>query len=730
MSGGGYAAGASGWQIAADGSAEFNTLTARGAFRASVFQYQEVAAVGGQLLVANAGIVRAAVTTPASAAQCFSLDVVDPEVGHAAQFAADDILRVQTWNGSALISAWGTVTAVTDCTTYYRYTVRLEAGTSQAIPARAAVVSYGTAAAGGGIINVGAGTCSPYIDAFTTGAAPWTSITPQVRLGNLSGIAGLSGYGLYTNNGNIYGGVVRSNTFDCTTGSCFGLACGLLQLGGCCGGVTKAGLCWDGAALGIYGSATIAGGTIGGFTISPTFICTCCAGMASYTGCGCIVMWAGCSTAASAPFRIEAQGVVNAQTIQGNSATYYVVSGNTCIWSPLVCANALCVMGDAYVSGDVLASTWVCVPITGMSGGVKLLGTCCGGSFTIFNATHNPCIYSPYILTISDGSKGLWLENRTVTDTSGYTGMVIASSLRSDGGCVSNSCIVHIFNGSNLVSWIGPTGNTYSCSCFCAPVICGTTCVCSNCVSGCLVCASTASAGIVLGSTCGCFGYLYVPTGGAVVCRPSAGTTALYGGNLVSSGSSVGVLGDALDGLGVLGRVSSTGCGVTGCSSCCAGYSGFFYGGNFLICLCSTSQAFKVKNLATGTGTAIVVVDAGGQFVCASSARATKCCIAPWALPCDFLDCFEPSRYLYCSGLNGGSPYLVGAIADDMAPWAPWAVRCDHGKPATVAYESLGVAALSGLKIERDERREEDSALWKCIREMRLELDIARGRRS
>jgi hypothetical protein len=130
--------------------------------------------------------------------------------------------------------------------------------------------------------------------------------------------------------------------------------------------------------------------------------------------------------------------------------------------------------------------------------------------------------------------------------------------------------------------------------------------------------------------------------------------------------------------------------------------------------------------VATGSGTAAHLL-ASGQLVCVSSTRASKCCIAPWTIPTDFLDRFEPARFLYRSGLNSGAPFLVGALADDLAPWAPWAVRCDaQGNPATVSDTALATAALSGIKIERDERRAGEAALWSCI--CALELALAKAR--
>lgn len=758
LTGGGYAAGSAGWSISADGAAEFNTITARGAFRASVFQYQEVAAVGGQLLVANAGIVRTAVSTPAGTGSCFTLDVVDPEVGHAAQFAANDILRVQTWNGTALVAAWGTVTAVSDQTTFYRYTVRLESGTSQAIPARAAVVSYGTAAAGGGLLAVGAGTCAPYLDAFTTGATPWTATTVQTRLGNLSGIAGLSGYGLYTNNGNIYGGVVRSNTFDATSGSCFGLAAGVLQLGGTGGGVSKCGMKWDGTTLSIYGAITATSGKIGGFTIAANCIhsyvggvCTVISSSGDIFGCnidtallrvtygeficsGASISWnynttdaayitknclwthqiTGC-TFVTSPIVCGSTCVTGPVVCGTTSVSSPILCATTCVQSPIICASC-CVTGPVVCANCMLLCATSSVSctyfnITGCMNGTGIWATisnCLNNGYGEYDYKEAGTVihYIEMNGSAHESRAGL-MRIRSICDIGFYTGgtneRVRISSAGAVTACVSLSspilcgttcAISPIAIGSTCVcspilcattcvtgAYIYGAGNIYSCTCVCAPALIGSSCVCSSLFTGLSVCTTYGHFACCLTTCAGLFARS-------------------------SSGGGIAVRGCVCDRLNA--------------------FSGMFTGGSFCVALSSTSCCFTVCNVTTGSGTAAHIL-ATGQLVCQSSTRASKCCIAPWELPTDFLDRFEPARFLYRSGLNSGSPFLVGALADDLAPWAPWAVRCDaQGNPATVSDTSLAVAALSGIKIERDERRSDVRDLWSCI--CALELALAKAR--
>jgi hypothetical protein len=59
----GFVSGASGWQIAHGGDAEFNNITARGELRASVFVLGEMHASVGTLMVLEASKIAETVTT-------------------------------------------------------------------------------------------------------------------------------------------------------------------------------------------------------------------------------------------------------------------------------------------------------------------------------------------------------------------------------------------------------------------------------------------------------------------------------------------------------------------------------------------------------------------------------------------------------------------------------------------------------------------------------------------
>jgi hypothetical protein len=73
-----------------------------------------------------------------------------------------------------------------------------------------AIVKYGQSGAGG-IILAGTGTNSPYMDIFTHAGSPWSATTTRARIGNITGLAGVTGtqYGLWTDNG-FFSGVVNA----------------------------------------------------------------------------------------------------------------------------------------------------------------------------------------------------------------------------------------------------------------------------------------------------------------------------------------------------------------------------------------------------------------------------------------------------------------------------------------------------------------------------------------
>ena len=214
----GFVSGLSGWQITAAGNAEFDNLVARGEFHASVFVMDEflvhngtsvLVKSGGRLLNAATSLTTATTHTRTTAASdtrttaaldtrvalsiSFTIDMEDPETGHAQLFSVGDILRVKDWTGSAVYDNWLIVTSIIDNTTYFSYVVYKASGTATTLPKGAMVVDYGQSG-DGGIISTAALSGAPYQDVFSINSTPWASgITGHLRTGKITGVGSAVG---------------------------------------------------------------------------------------------------------------------------------------------------------------------------------------------------------------------------------------------------------------------------------------------------------------------------------------------------------------------------------------------------------------------------------------------------------------------------------------------------------------------------------------------------------
>jgi hypothetical protein len=214
----GFVSGLSGWQITAGGDAEFNNIVARGEFHASTFIMDEflvhngtsvLVKSGGRLLNAATSLTTATTHTRTTAASdtrttaaldtrvalsiSFTIDMEDPETGHAQLFSVGDILRVKDWTGSAVYDNWLIVTSIIDNTTYFSYVVYKVSGTATTLPKGAMVVDYGQSG-DGGIISTAALSGAPYQDVFSINSTPWASgITGHLRTGKITGVGSAVG---------------------------------------------------------------------------------------------------------------------------------------------------------------------------------------------------------------------------------------------------------------------------------------------------------------------------------------------------------------------------------------------------------------------------------------------------------------------------------------------------------------------------------------------------------
>ena len=188
-----YVPGLAGWHLDRDGSAEFDSIVARGEFHANTFILDEVIAHNGSSIWAKGSArLAAAVTTGGS----FTITVEDSESDHAAFAEVGDVLRIKDWQTSSLFDVWVTVDAVTDNTTSYSYDVTTESGSPTTVAAGTPVVNYGDS--GDGVVMITANlTGNPYMDTRTNTAYPWTSFgLTHTRTGRLDGLSAVDVIGL------------------------------------------------------------------------------------------------------------------------------------------------------------------------------------------------------------------------------------------------------------------------------------------------------------------------------------------------------------------------------------------------------------------------------------------------------------------------------------------------------------------------------------------------------
>lgn len=168
-----YAAGLAGWRVDHNGDAEFNNIYARGRIDTAVFQYDQISAVSGSLLVTpSAGALGAAYTT----AGALTIE------GAAWAFATGDVVRIRALDSAGAVKqVWVTVTR-TGATNVY--TTVKQSGDDATWPIGTAVLGYGT---GGGSLMMTAADAldGPRYSVLTHGASPWMDEDEIGRFGLL-----------------------------------------------------------------------------------------------------------------------------------------------------------------------------------------------------------------------------------------------------------------------------------------------------------------------------------------------------------------------------------------------------------------------------------------------------------------------------------------------------------------------------------------------------------------
>lgn len=174
---------------------EVGNIAARGLIRSSVMEYNNISVHSGSNIIAFGGDVLAVDMTAADAS-VFTIKGTDT-------FAVNDILRIK----DGINDEWLKVTGTGSAPTYTVTRDQANAYGADANPAwklGASVTNYGPS--GSGLIYMTASdTNAPYLSVATHAGSPWTTITTQLRLGNLNGylgyVADIYGFGAGSSSG-------------------------------------------------------------------------------------------------------------------------------------------------------------------------------------------------------------------------------------------------------------------------------------------------------------------------------------------------------------------------------------------------------------------------------------------------------------------------------------------------------------------------------------------------
>jgi len=196
-----FVSGSKGFRIEDSGYAEFEDVKIRGRISSSVFEYDKMSAVGGQLLIGNSSVLAEDITLAQT-----TITTED------SVFSLNEILRVKVGNNDEYLQ----ITDVSNAPNYV--VIRGLNGYSYVWSKGTAIISTGTTDSG--FISLDAvSNYSPFIDIILRNSLCYNDITTKVRLGNLEGISDISygtlnGYGLYSDNvylkGKLYAADIKS----------------------------------------------------------------------------------------------------------------------------------------------------------------------------------------------------------------------------------------------------------------------------------------------------------------------------------------------------------------------------------------------------------------------------------------------------------------------------------------------------------------------------------------
>lgn len=303
-----YASETTGWQISKNGDAEFNNLRSRGRISTSVFVKEEVSAVGGRLVIANADVLASAMTALDSATLTIKAD---------SSFAVNDILHIKDGTDEEYLRVTNIASAPTysvtrDLAGAYSSNNNPPWGAGTAIVVEGS--SDGASTFSGGYLRLlGSGTNAPRYGVFKRTGVLYSDIVEYVGIGNVNGLLDYSSddYGIVIGtlalgylafdptNGLRLSGTVTANTINYSPHMMIGLfQVGISEISSSnnCMAMTTHGryilipgsggtttwYVWDSGSTYVYNYTRAASTTLTGLTIDPLVNCVVLSGTTEY----------------------------------------------------------------------------------------------------------------------------------------------------------------------------------------------------------------------------------------------------------------------------------------------------------------------------------------------------------------------------------------------------------------------------------------------------------------
>ena len=200
-----------GYRIGADGIAEFEEARIRGTLSTAVFEKETVSAVGGALIVANATALKSGSLILSASMNGQVTLSSSLEVDAANGFAVGEYILAKATSSNGFVEEIMKIHTVDTSNNILHVSRSMRGNLINSMSSGQVLVSQGKQDTGFILLNATSGSETPYIDIAERTGSGVDTVAIKARLGDLSGISdsafsdGVTGYGLYTDNGYFKG---------------------------------------------------------------------------------------------------------------------------------------------------------------------------------------------------------------------------------------------------------------------------------------------------------------------------------------------------------------------------------------------------------------------------------------------------------------------------------------------------------------------------------------------